>query len=114
MQRLEEHDSVLMVSGRQKRELLAQLSDYDHTRSWKRARKECIGATCQWLMKTREFQEWKTDAASSMLLCTGKCGWHIYKIPKRHQLTTSGFSGLGQDHPHVCNTASKSYTAVDI
>lgn len=60
------------IKVQQKRNLLEKLSSFDHTRPLKRAQKQRIGLTGEWLSKTREFQDWISDTTSSLLLLSGK------------------------------------------
>jgi len=58
-----------MESARTK--VLDAFSVYDHLRTYKQLRKECVPGTSSWICETDEFQEWMNGFGRTFW-CTGK------------------------------------------
>lgn len=53
---------------------LDALSVYDHQRTFKQLRKECVPGTSNWICETKEFQSWMNwkNGSGKTFWCTGK------------------------------------------
>lgn len=54
-----------------RRKALDALSGYDHLRTYKQLRRECVPGTSAWICETSEFERWMTGSEKT-LWCTGK------------------------------------------
>lgn len=66
---------VVCLEERRKR-LLNNLSDYDYTYTFLRARSLRHEGTGQWIVDTDEFQQWHRETRSSGFWCNGIRKWH--------------------------------------
>lgn len=57
---------------RKRLKVLNAFSTYDHQKTYRQIRKECVPGTCNWIYKNSEFKTWLTGTPRS-LWCTGKC-----------------------------------------